>query len=115
MVGKSPISYTYTTPGSEWSGIKKAEYERAIRLMEVVHNINFKGDFVLDDYKFYQTPEEKYEALSKILKEEKEFYDKKYETSKYIRDQIGICVYLPSYNNAKNRLYLRNLDSVFQQ
>ena len=24
-------------------------------------------------------------------------------------------MYLPSFNNAKNKLYLRNLDSVFQQ
>ena len=39
--------------------------------MEVVHNVNFKGEFVLDHYNFYQTPEEKYEALFKILKEEK--------------------------------------------
>ncbi len=71
VVNNSPLSYTYSTPDSEWSGIKKAEYERAIRLMEVVHNVNFKGEFVFDHHNFYQTPEEKYEALSKIVKEEK--------------------------------------------
>lgn len=41
--------------------------------------------------------------------------DGKYQISEYIHNQIGICVYVPSYNNAKTRLYLRNLDSIFQQ
>lgn len=81
----------------------------------MVHNVNFKGEFVLDHYNFYTTPEDKYKALSKIVNEEKEFYDQKYEINKYIKDQIGICVFVPSFNNAKNRLYLRNLDSIFQQ
>ena len=26
-----------------------------------------------------------------------------------------MCVFVPSFNNVKNRLYLRNLDSIFQQ
>ena len=26
-----------------------------------------------------------------------------------------MCVFVPSYNNAQSRLYLRNLDSIFQQ
>lgn len=37
--------------------------------MEVVHNVNIKGEFVLDHYKFYKTPEDKYNALSKIINE----------------------------------------------
>ncbi len=40
----------------------------------------------------------------------------KYETSKYNKNQIRFCVVIPSFNNAKKtRLYLRNLDSIFQQ
>lgn len=96
-------------------GIKLSELERAIKLLEVVHNVNFKGEFVFDHYNFYSSPEAKALALSKVLQEEKDYYDKKYEINKYSKDQIGICVFVPSYNNAKNRLYLRNLDSIFQQ
>jgi hypothetical protein len=83
--------------------------------MEVVHNVNFKGEFVFDHSHFYSSPEEKYQALVKILLEEKKYFDDNYEISKYINKQIGFCVYVPSYNNAKNRMYLRNLDSIFQQ
>ena len=83
--------------------------------MEVVHNVNFKGEFVFDHFKFYPSPKAKYQALKKVLDEEKSYYDKKYEISKYIHDQISLCVWVPSFNNAQNRLYLRNLDSIFQQ
>ena len=106
---------TYRDHTKEWTGVKRGEYERAIRLMEVVHNVNFKGEFVFDHFNFYPSPEAKAQALFKILQEEKQYFDQKYEVNKYIHDQIGICVYIPSYNNGKNRLYLRNLDSVFQQ
>ena len=106
---------TYRDHTKEWTGVKRGEYERAIRLMEVVHNVNFKGEFVFDHFNFYPSPEAKAQALIKVLQEEKQYFDQKYEINKYIQDQIGICVYIPSYNNGKNRLYLRNLDSVFQQ
>lgn len=26
-----------------------------------------------------------------------------------------MCIFVPSFNNAKTKLYLRNLDSIFQQ
>lgn len=69
----------------------------------------------MEHYKFYSSPQEKYETLKKLLEEEKEYYEKKYEISKYIHDQVRFCVYVPSYNNAHSRIYLRNLDSIFQQ
>ena len=49
------------------------------------------------------------------MDEEKEYFEEKYLISKYIHDQIRFCVYAPSFNNAHNRIYLRNLDSIFQQ
>jgi hypothetical protein len=35
--------------------------------MEVVHNVNFKGEFVFDHFNFYDTAEDKAKALLKIL------------------------------------------------
>lgn len=32
-----------------------------------------------------------------------------------MHNQIRFCIFTTSYNNARNRLYLRNLDSIFQQ
>lgn len=32
-----------------------------------------------------------------------------------MHEQIGMCIFVHSFNNAQNRLYLRNLDSIFQQ
>ncbi len=64
--------------------------------MEVVHNVNFKGEFVLDHYNFYDSPEQKYETLKKLLEDEKQAYEKKYEISKYMKDQLGICVFSSS-------------------
>jgi hypothetical protein len=53
-------------------------YERAIRLMEVVHNINIKGEMEFDHFNFYSSAEEKYKAFLKILQEEYDYYDEKY-------------------------------------
>jgi glycosyltransferase involved in cell wall biosynthesis len=30
-------------------------------------------------------------------------------------EQIRFCVFVPSFNNARLRYYMRNLDSIFQQ
>lgn len=99
----------------EYHGIRKVALQLALRLLEVTHNVNFKGEFVFDHSKFYNSPEEKAIKLNQILKQEKRYFDQKYEIDRYIHDQIGMCVFIPSYNNAKSRLYLRNLDSIFQQ
>ncbi len=49
------------------------------------------------------------------MAEEQEYYEKKYQISEYMHEQIGMCIFVHSFNNAQNRLYLRNLDSIFQQ
>ncbi len=41
--------------------------------------------------------------------------EEKYQISKYINNQIRFCVVIASRNNAKTRIYLRNLNSIFQQ
>ncbi len=46
---------------------------------------------------------------------EKNYYDKQYNMSKYHNYQLPFCIVVPSYNNIKSRLYLRNLDSLFMQ
>jgi hypothetical protein len=72
------MKFSYPNDDSQWAGIKKPEYERAIRLMEVTHNINFKGEYVLDHFNFYESAEAKYKALKKAVDEEKAFFEKKY-------------------------------------
>ncbi len=47
--------------------------------------------------------------------EEKNYYDEKYDISSYAHEQIRFCIVVNSFNPAINRLYLRNLDSIFQQ
>jgi hypothetical protein len=48
-------------------GVKRTEFARAIRLTEVVHNVNYKGDIIIDNDNFYESPEKKYIALRKLL------------------------------------------------
>lgn len=43
------------------------------------------------------------------------YYESLYELSKYNKDQLRFCLVVPSYNNVKSKLYLRNLDSIFMQ
>ena len=69
----------------------------------------------MDHFNFYSSPKEKYDTLKKLMEEEKEYFEKTYNISKYINEQVRFCVYTPSFNNAHNRIYLRNLDSIFQQ
>jgi len=42
--------------------------------MEVTHNVNFKGEFVMDHFEHYKSAEEKYQVLKKLLEEEKQHY-----------------------------------------
>ena len=46
---------------------------------------------------------------------EEKFYDKHYHIKNYQNHQLRFCIVVPSYNNLKYRLYLRNLDSLFMQ
>jgi glycosyltransferase involved in cell wall biosynthesis len=46
---------------------------------------------------------------------EEKFYDKHYHIKNYQNHQLRFCIVVPSYNNVKYRLYLRNLDSLFMQ
>ena len=45
--------------------------------------------------------------------EEKEYYEQKYNISKY--EELPICVFIPSFNNVAQDRYLKNLRSVLQQ
>ena len=46
---------------------------------------------------------------------EKTYYEDKYQIGKYEDVQLPFCLIIPSYNNAKSKIYLRNLDSIFMQ
>ena len=46
---------------------------------------------------------------------EKTYYEDNYQISLYENVQLPFCIIIPSYNNAKSKIYLRNLDSIFMQ
>ncbi len=73
IIKGSDIAQIYKD-NTEWHGVKRTEYERAIRLMEVTHNINYKGEFVMDHSKFYSSAEQKYRALEALLQDEKKYF-----------------------------------------
>lgn len=50
---------------------------------------------------------------SPLAKREKEYYEKKYEISRY--EELPFCIVIPSFNNAKNNLHLKNIRSVLMQ
>ncbi len=52
----------------------------------------------MDHFQFYNSAQEKYNALHKLLKEEYDYYNQKYQIAKYNQNQIGICVSLMVYN-----------------
>ena len=81
----------------------------------MTNNINYFGEFIMENYDYYDSAEEKFEKLTKTLKKEKEYYEEKHQISKYINNQIRFCVVVASRNNAITRIYLRNLNSIFQQ
>lgn len=83
--------------------------------MDLTHNVNFYGELVFDHFNYFQSPKQKAEYFTDLLAQERAYLNSKYQIDKYIHDQIGMCVFVPSYNNAQSRLYLRNLDSIFQQ
>lgn len=86
-----------------------------LRLAEVTNNINYYGEFIMENYNYYDSAQEKFDKLTKTLKKEKEYYEEKHQISKYINNQIRFCVVVASRNNAITRIYMRNLNSIFQQ
>ena len=46
---------------------------------------------------------------------EEKYYDKHYHIKAYDKYQLRFCIVVPSYNNVKSKLHLRNLDSMFMQ
>lgn len=50
-----------------------------------------------------------------LMDDEKNYYEEKYQISKYEKLQLPFCIIVPSYNNAKSKIYMRNLDSIFMQ
>ena len=53
--------------------------------------------------------------IIQLLQEEEKYYHKRYQIRDYIHQQLPFCIVVPSYNNVKSRLFLRNLDSIFMQ
>lgn len=58
---------------------------------------------------------QKQNRLKKILVEEEEYLEYLYYISKYKEHPHRFCVVVTYYNDPENRLYLRNLDSIFMQ
>ncbi len=53
MMAVSDIKKNYGNGKKYYEYIDINQYRRAIRLTEVVHNIDFRGDFELDHFSFY--------------------------------------------------------------
>jgi hypothetical protein len=53
---KTPAD-VYSDGKQTWSGINKSEYLRAIELLYVVHNIDYDGDYIFDNFNFFKTAE----------------------------------------------------------
>ncbi len=50
-----------------------------------------------------------------LMEYEQKYYEQNYQISQYENLQLPFCLIVPSYNNAKSKIYLRNLDSIFMQ
>lgn len=50
---------------------------------------------------------------SALAKQERDYYERKYNLSRY--PELPFCIVVPSYNNVAGGRYLRNLNSIFQQ
>lgn len=95
--------------------IDRETHLRAILLTQLIHNVNSKGEVKVQMSPFDNDASRKEEAIRKVMEMEKNYYEQHYQLSKYEHAQLPFCIVVPSYNNIKSRLYLRNLDSIFMQ
>ena len=54
-----------------------------------------------------------FNEINDLSKEEVEYYEHKYNVGKY--NELPFCVVIPTYNNAPNGRYLRNINSIIMQ
>lgn len=91
------------------------QHMRAIIRTQLVHSVAFGGGIEVELTKFDRGVREKQRAVREIMEDEEVYYESFYEISRYNQNQLRFCIVVPSYNNYKSRLYLRNLDSIFMQ
>jgi cellulose synthase/poly-beta-1,6-N-acetylglucosamine synthase-like glycosyltransferase len=81
----------------------------------MTHNVDFHGNVKIELSPFESDMRKKEKIIRLLMEYEKSYYEDNYQISQYENVQLPFCIIVPSYNNAKSEIYLRNLDSIFMQ
>jgi cellulose synthase/poly-beta-1,6-N-acetylglucosamine synthase-like glycosyltransferase len=85
-----------------------------VTLLFINHLIDKNGKFVIENTPCHQA-QKRIDHLSETMNKQSKRLNEKYQINEYHNNQLRMCVVSNSYNNFKNGLLYRNLDSIFQQ